>query len=356
MPTTIKCIRGLIEENLSEGNAIFVSELVKYRDALRAVGFNGSPLPVERKEDGSLVMPVENSLACIDLEGERVIKRLDELHELVFATLNAFRDLGVKTFSMNGIKYYPDISNSRKYQRQFVEEYVAAHPDAFDTICLVDKYGEFGRNRSNKGTKKQVKTERVNGDAMNNHADHLFIPAINLGGAIATLRRRESDIRTYLEIMQMAENPNNPEFQRKYDAFYRVRRNQAWRNEYFNLMSVFRRRNNPTFGEILRCLQKRTQQVESSFSSKMLATLDANKPIWDSKVLTALNLKLTGNSSELKMLNAERLYDRICNWYDAFLQTENARRMIESFNNEFNGFNGLMSPTKIIDFILWANE
>jgi hypothetical protein len=143
MPTTIKCIRGLIEKNLSEGNAFFVFELAKYRDALRAVGFNGSPLPVERKEDGSLVVPVENSLACIDLEGERIIRSLDELHELVFATLNAFRNLRVKTVSMNGIKYYPDISNSRRYQRQYVEEYIAQNPDAFNTICLVDKYGEF---------------------------------------------------------------------------------------------------------------------------------------------------------------------------------------------------------------------
>ena len=146
MPTTIKCIRGLIEKNLSEGNAVFVSELAKYRDALRAVGFKGKPLPVGRKEDGSLVVPVENSLACIDLEGERIIKSLDELHELVFAMLDAFRGLRVKTVSMNGIKYYPDISNSRKYQRQYVEEYIAQYPDAFDTIRLVDKYGEFNRS------------------------------------------------------------------------------------------------------------------------------------------------------------------------------------------------------------------
>ena len=110
---------------------------------MRAVGFKGSPLTVRRKEDGSLVVPIENSLACIDLEGERIIKSLDELHELVFATLDAFRGLGVKTVSMNGIKYYPDISNSRKYQRQYVEEYVAQNPDAFDTIRLVDLRGGF---------------------------------------------------------------------------------------------------------------------------------------------------------------------------------------------------------------------
>ena len=65
------------------------------------------------------------------------------MRELVFATLDAFRGLGVRTVSMNGIKYYPDISNSRKYQRQYVEEYVARNPDAFETIRLVDLNGVF---------------------------------------------------------------------------------------------------------------------------------------------------------------------------------------------------------------------
>ena len=143
MPTKIECIRGQIEDNLSEGNAIFVFELAKYRDILQSVGFHGNPVPVGKREDGSLVVSVEQSLACIDTEGEHSIKSLDELHELLFATLDAFRKLGIKTVSMNGIKFYPDISNSRRYQKQYVEEYVLQNPDAFDKICLVDLWGVF---------------------------------------------------------------------------------------------------------------------------------------------------------------------------------------------------------------------
>lgn len=154
--------------------------------------------------------------------------------------------------------------------------------------------------------------------------------------------------------MQMAEHPDDPDFQKKYDAFYRVRRNEAWRMEYFKLMADFRKRSNPTFGEILLRLQQKTGQIEASFSSKMLATLDADMPIWDSNVLKVLNLKLTGNTTEMKMSNAVVLYDRICRWYKAFLQTENAKKMIERLDNEFPEFKE-MSPTKKIDFILWAN-
>ena len=86
----------------------------------------------------------------------------------------------------------------------------------------------------------------------------------------------------------------------------------------------------------------------------MLATLDADMPIWDSNVLKVLNLKLSGSTTELKMSNAVVLYDRICRWYKTFLQTETARNMIRRFDTEFPEFTE-MSPTKKIDFILWAN-
>ena len=87
----------------------------------------------------------------------------------------------------------------------------------------------------------------------------------------------------------------------------------------------------------------------------MLATLDTDMPIWDSNVLKALDLKLTGKTSELKMSNAVVLYDRICRWYKAFLQTETANLWISVFDQAFpEEFKG-MSSTKKIDFILWAN-
>ncbi len=181
-----------------------------------------------------------------------------------------------------------------------------------------------------------------------------FIPDVNLDETIAKLKKREKDIRTYFEIMQMADDLNDPAFQKKYDAFNRVRRNKAWRTEYFELMADFRKRSNPTFGEILLRLQQKTGQIEASFSSKMLATLDADMPIWDSNVLKVLDLKLTGNTTELKMSNAVVLYDRICRWYKAFLQTENAQNMIRRFDTEFPEFKA-MSVTKKIDFILWSN-
>lgn len=181
-----------------------------------------------------------------------------------------------------------------------------------------------------------------------------FLPQIDIEAAILTLKKRKKDLAAYCEIMEMAEHPERPEFQKKYDAFYRVRRNDVWRKEYFRLMGTYKKRRNASFGEILLRLYQATDQIEASFASKMLATIDADMPIWDSKVLAVLKLKVSGTKADIRFSNTVLLYDRICVWYRDFLKTDNANMMIRRFDEEFPEFQS-MSPTKKIDFILWAN-
>lgn len=186
------------------------------------------------------------------------------------------------------------------------------------------------------------------------NAENIYIPNINLDEAMEKLKRREKDVGRYHEIMQMKDSPEKREFQRKFDAFYRVRRNEMWREEYFRLMSIYMKRPEPSVGEILLRLQQSTGQTEASFASKMLATINADMPIWDKNVLATLNLRLTGKTLELKMSNAVVLYDRIFQWYKTFLQTSHAEKMIRRFDQEFPAYRAF-SATKKIDFVLWAN-
>ena len=182
-----------------------------------------------------------------------------------------------------------------------------------------------------------------------------FIPAINLDESFEKLNRRREDIGRYNEIMAMSKTPNDAGFQKKYNAFYRIRRNEAWRAEYYRIMEMYRKRGSAEFGEILLRLFQATGQIEASFASKMLATLDADMPIWDSNVLKTLQLSLKGNTSEIRMSNAVVLYGRICWWYKTFLQTDTAKTMLRRFDSEFPEYASL-SATKKIDFILWASQ
>lgn len=181
-----------------------------------------------------------------------------------------------------------------------------------------------------------------------------FVPVINMDRAFEKLHKREKDISAYKLIMSIADSPGNPAFQRKYTGFYRLRRNEEWRREYFRLMDFFGKSGEPTFEEILLCLYQATGNIECSFSSKMLATINPDMPIWDSKVLKALQLRLKGKDPETRISNAVVLYESICHWYEVFLQTKTGKDMIQRFDREFPKFKD-MPVTKKVDFILWAS-
>ena len=79
---------------------------------------------------------------------EKVISSVDDMRRQVNDTLDAFAKGGVKTVAMNGIRCddRPDPNvRPEAYQKQFVEEYIAAHPDAFEAVYLVDLRGGFNR-------------------------------------------------------------------------------------------------------------------------------------------------------------------------------------------------------------------
>lgn len=188
-----------------------------------------------------------------------------------------------------------------------------------------------------------------------NTEPNCYIPDINLSEAIENLKRRRNDIIRYDEIMKMRDNPYDRDFQKKYDAFYRVRRNAEWREVYFDVMARYRKIDNLTFKVILDELYHHTKQIEASFTSKLLATINPDNPIWDSKILSILRLELDKDASKSKLENTVVLYEKIKEWYKNFLLTDSAKGWLEAFNQAFPEFEGF-TPTKKIDFILWANE
>ena len=97
----------------------------------------------------------------------------------------------------------------------------------------------------------------------------------------------------YERIMRNELNEN--EFQRTFNSYYQVRRNNKWRESFFKFYNEAKKERY-SFDRIIQELFSRTGQVEASFSSKMLATIDNSKPILDRRVLRFLNLELTGTS------------------------------------------------------------
>ena len=96
--------------------------------------------------------------------------------------------------------------------------------DMADEIFVINVDGYIGSS-----TRSEIEYAEMTGKPVRylENTENCFIPDIDPDKAIGHLRKRENDIRRYLEIMRKADTPDSAEFQRAYDAFYRVRRNEA---------------------------------------------------------------------------------------------------------------------------------
>ena len=155
-----------------------------------------------------------------------------------------------------------------------------------------------------------------------------------------------------MEQAKKADVSTDADFQRTFNGFYRVRRNEAWRKVYYEYFESIKG-GMPTFASILTHLYEYTGKIEPSFSSKMLATIFPDKPIWDPHVVQNLNMALVGATTPERLKNAIALYADMEKWYANFLQTEKAKECIEAFDCVMPDYKHISSIKKI-DSILWS--
>lgn len=174
--------------------------------------------------------------------------------------------------------------------------------------------------------------------------------------ALDNLEKRAQDIQHYMNIMSKVKTVNvadDQDFQREFDFFYKVRRNAEWRKVFFEIFER-KKKKNCSYKEIITELYEGTGQVEASFASKMLASIDENMPIWDSKVLDRIRIKSSNKRGQQKLEETIELYDVIVQWYsDLKANKASYNEYITSFDSRFPDYSSI-SDTKKIDFILWA--
>ena len=159
----------------------------------------------------------------------------------------------------------------------------------------------------------------------------------------------------YQYIMQQVHVTNvavDIDFQRIFNGFYIVRRNESWRKSYYEYFENVKN-SKPTFENIITYLYECTGNIEPSFSSKMLATIFPEKPIWDRYAVQNLNMQLVGTTKEEKLNNAISIYADMEKWYAVFGETEKGKECISEFDRVLPDYRGISSIKKI-DCILWS--
>lgn len=191
------------------------------------------------------------------------------------------------------------------------------------------------------------------------------------------LKDRAKGISTYIELMKAIEKDElTNEFKEKFKKFYGMKRckfSDEFYNKYFEYLDKYRKKNNPNykkieFSEVIHDIwkTKTSNRVEASFSSKLLASINNEKPVWDSNVFSWMkmtrpaSIKDKNKQIEKTISKYKDLEDEI---YAEFFDTnkiDKADKCIhifdETFYEMFKEKSDLkyITPMKKIDLILWS--
>lgn len=182
------------------------------------------------------------------------------------------------------------------------------------------------------------------------------------------LRYKFNGIKDYLDLMDNLNNINE-EFIRKYRKFYKMNMARVLSKKFYDVYFKYlvenleeSKSNSVNFECILRYLFKfgASNRVEASFSSKLLATINPNMPVWDTNVLSQLNIskpRTRKDDKELQIKETIDTYNKLIRTLNEdYLSTALGKQYIrifdETFKNDFD--TSKITPIKKIDLVLWS--
>jgi hypothetical protein len=105
------------------------------------------------------------------------------------------------------------------------------------------------------------------------------------------------------------------------------------------------------FPEALKEISRRTGRIEASFSSKLVATLDASQPVIDKFVLKNFGLKLPPWGLPDRESKTIVVYRDLCVAYHDFLQSPTGLMIRDLFDRRYPKSG--ITELKKIDLVLW---
>ncbi|RYF85774.1 MAG: hypothetical protein EOO00_13840 [Chitinophagaceae bacterium] len=144
------------------------------------------------------------------------------------------------------------------------------------------------------------------------------------------------------------------EYRTRFKGFYRVRRNEEFCNLYFGLLERNKTNKSFSFMDVLSELCP-LGKLEASFSSKLIATINPEMPVWDTEVLKHMNGELEIDvHSEDRIQAAGAKYAAMINWYQMKVHSSEGKTIVAEFDRRFPASG--ISDVKKIDLVLWQTR
>lgn len=185
--------------------------------------------------------------------------------------------------------------------------------------------------------------------------------SVNEAIAKPLLIKVKRGLKQYLNIQRSVHlTPVNKDvlFQEIFSNFYKIDpfRDKEWKDKYFNLFEMCKNKN-PDFEGTLRIFYKNTGEIEASFISKLVATINPDLPVIDKIVLNNLSLysnyqKINRSEDKsLRILSVVDLYNELNTELIVFLKTKGGKNLYNRFIDEYPYSH--ITKIKILDLILW---
>jgi len=175
--------------------------------------------------------------------------------------------------------------------------------------------------------------------------------------------RRPCPVGTYINLLLEAQSDDvtsdrRADFRRKFNGYYGVRRNQAWRDRYYGLFEEAKSQSiakADLFDWVLGELYGFERRTESSFSSKLVATLDPSGPVIDSVIRGFLGRYMTIQPIG-GLADARTFYRGLDGIMSELLTSKQAAQWFDAFDGAFGSIPGAaeINPVKKLDFLIWA--
>ncbi len=175
---------------------------------------------------------------------------------------------------------------------------------------------------------------------------------------LSNLRQRKTRLGDYDDTQSFllkTNVSNDSEYQRIFRSFYVVRKDKDWCNIFFSILERDKRNSKISFQDVIREIHDRArhggrQQVEPSFSSKLVATINPHLPVYDSKVKAGLGLS---EKSPYQIHKTIKTYSQIQAIESEIIADDKFNELIVSFDQTFPQYKHF-TDTKKLDLFLWA--
>jgi hypothetical protein len=170
------------------------------------------------------------------------------------------------------------------------------------------------------------------------------------------LLRVEVGLNKYLALqkdLKILDISKDRSFQKRFNHFYKVRRNSKWQAQYYEMLQKHKN-SNVTFSEVLRTIHKNTGRYEASFASKLVATIHPSQPVIDGFVLKNAGLTLPYPKTKNRESRIVEVHAQLLVKLKEFLKEENGKYLVNKFKTEFPS--AAITQIKMVDLVLWQTR